>query len=175
MSRRNKVNPDHYTIAGRLAPDDLARERRKQAEHMTGGSRGRQRAPLPPWMANDASADTPNAGDDTEKGQEADAAVKTADDETVEAARPPQAAAKPKSQAAARATRSAKSQPRTTPKRTGKASARKTASRTTVKATPPKRGAAKTAKSAKTARTAKSAKSARTVKTVKKAKKAKKR
>ncbi len=31
MSRHNKVNPAHYTIAGRLTPDDLARERRKQA------------------------------------------------------------------------------------------------------------------------------------------------
>jgi hypothetical protein len=31
MSRKNKVNPDHYKVAGRLAPDDLARERMKQA------------------------------------------------------------------------------------------------------------------------------------------------
>ena len=30
MSRQNKVNPDHYTIAGRLTPDDLARERQRQ-------------------------------------------------------------------------------------------------------------------------------------------------
>jgi hypothetical protein len=30
MSRKNKVNPDHYKVAGRLAPDDLARERMKQ-------------------------------------------------------------------------------------------------------------------------------------------------
>ena len=30
MSRQNKVNPDHYKVAGRLAPDDLARERMKQ-------------------------------------------------------------------------------------------------------------------------------------------------
>lgn len=30
MSGRNKVNPDHYKNAGRLPPDDLARERTKQ-------------------------------------------------------------------------------------------------------------------------------------------------
>jgi hypothetical protein len=30
MSRQNKVNPAHYTIAGRLSPDDLARERLRQ-------------------------------------------------------------------------------------------------------------------------------------------------
>jgi hypothetical protein len=30
MSRRNKVNPDHYKMSGRLTPDDLARERQKQ-------------------------------------------------------------------------------------------------------------------------------------------------
>jgi len=30
MSRLNKVNPDHYTMAGRLPPDDLARERKRQ-------------------------------------------------------------------------------------------------------------------------------------------------
>ena len=30
MSRHNKVNPDHYKIAGRLSSDDLARERHKQ-------------------------------------------------------------------------------------------------------------------------------------------------
>jgi hypothetical protein len=31
MSRKNKVNPDHYKVAGRLTPDDLARERKTQA------------------------------------------------------------------------------------------------------------------------------------------------
>jgi hypothetical protein len=30
MSRKNKVNPDHYKVAGRLTPDDLARERQVQ-------------------------------------------------------------------------------------------------------------------------------------------------
>lgn len=31
MSRQNKVNKDNYTQAGRLTPDDMARERQKQA------------------------------------------------------------------------------------------------------------------------------------------------
>jgi hypothetical protein len=30
MSRKNKVNPAQYKVAGRLSPDDLARERMKQ-------------------------------------------------------------------------------------------------------------------------------------------------
>jgi hypothetical protein len=30
MSRQNKVNPSQYHVAGRLTPDDLARERVKQ-------------------------------------------------------------------------------------------------------------------------------------------------
>ena len=49
MSRKNKVNPDHYKVAGRLAPDDLARERIKQGmakiatdwDERTKGSTGR--------------------------------------------------------------------------------------------------------------------------------------
>jgi hypothetical protein len=30
LSKHNKVNPDHYHQAGRLTPDDWARERMKQ-------------------------------------------------------------------------------------------------------------------------------------------------
>ena len=32
MSRENKVNPGQYTQAGRLTPDDTAREMKKQRE-----------------------------------------------------------------------------------------------------------------------------------------------
>ena len=32
MSRQNKVNPGQYTQAGRLSPDDTAREMKKQHE-----------------------------------------------------------------------------------------------------------------------------------------------
>lgn len=31
MSRLNKVNRDRYTTGGRLTPDEMARERQKQA------------------------------------------------------------------------------------------------------------------------------------------------
>jgi hypothetical protein len=53
MSRSNKVNPDHYTIAGRLSPDDLARERAKQADtRHDGGLRRRGTKSTPPWLAH---------------------------------------------------------------------------------------------------------------------------
>jgi hypothetical protein len=39
MSRKNKVNPDRYTIAGRLSPGDLARERWRQAALSGEGSK----------------------------------------------------------------------------------------------------------------------------------------
>jgi hypothetical protein len=32
MSKQNKVNPSQYHVAGRLTPDDLARERVKQRQ-----------------------------------------------------------------------------------------------------------------------------------------------
>lgn len=39
MSRQNKVNRDNYTQAGRLTPDDMARERQKQTRRRTGSMR----------------------------------------------------------------------------------------------------------------------------------------
>jgi len=32
MSKPNKVNKNHYDQAGRLTPDDMARERKRQSE-----------------------------------------------------------------------------------------------------------------------------------------------
>jgi hypothetical protein len=52
MSRLNKVNPDHYTMAGRLSADDLARERMRQGEARPGRRRRKNKA-MPPWMANE--------------------------------------------------------------------------------------------------------------------------
>ncbi len=57
MSRTNKVNPDHYKVAGRLAPDDLARERMKQG------------------MAKTATDWDERMKGSTGRGKEADAAV----------------------------------------------------------------------------------------------------
>lgn len=58
MSRQNKVNPNHYTQAGRLSADDLAREYQNQRT-ASGGKRGEKAGPR--WMANDAA---PNDADD---------------------------------------------------------------------------------------------------------------
>jgi hypothetical protein len=57
MSGKNKVNPDHYKVAGRLSQDDLARARRSQSEPLFGGTRSRQDNPLPPWMLKEQSAE----------------------------------------------------------------------------------------------------------------------
>jgi hypothetical protein len=59
MSRHNKVNPDHYTIAGRLTPDDLARERHKQGDGRRAASRQK---PAPPWTQTRAATAPARAG-----------------------------------------------------------------------------------------------------------------
>ena len=49
MSRQNKVNKDSYTQAGRLTPDDMAREKQKQRkpdpEALRGGVTNRPPGP----------------------------------------------------------------------------------------------------------------------------------
>ena len=49
MSRKNKVNPDHYKVAGRLSADDLARERMKQSAPKTARAWD-ERPGQPTWM-----------------------------------------------------------------------------------------------------------------------------
>ena len=44
MSRQNKVNPGLYTQAGRLSPDDAARERRKRNISTASKPSGRARS-----------------------------------------------------------------------------------------------------------------------------------
>jgi hypothetical protein len=41
MSKQNKVNKNKYDQAGRLTPDDMARERMRQGE-MTGHAKGKE-------------------------------------------------------------------------------------------------------------------------------------
>ena len=41
MSKHNKVNKSNYDQAGRLTPDEMARERMRQGE-MTGRSKGKE-------------------------------------------------------------------------------------------------------------------------------------
>ena len=38
MSKPNKVNKDHYNQAGRLTPDEMGRERSKQAQARSGAT-----------------------------------------------------------------------------------------------------------------------------------------
>lgn len=42
MSKQNKVNKSNYNQAGRLTPDDLARERQKQSE-VSARAKGKER------------------------------------------------------------------------------------------------------------------------------------
>jgi hypothetical protein len=55
MSRQNKVNKDAYTQAGRLTPDEMAREKQKQRkpdpEAVRGGVTNRAPAPKPKGAA----------------------------------------------------------------------------------------------------------------------------
>jgi hypothetical protein len=48
MSRENKVNPGRYTQAGRLSPDDAARERVAAAQIKPGATQADQPEAPPP-------------------------------------------------------------------------------------------------------------------------------
>jgi hypothetical protein len=51
MSKHNKVNKSNYVQGGRLTPDEMARERKRQAEvssHAKGKERIAARASVPP-------------------------------------------------------------------------------------------------------------------------------
>ena len=51
MSRENRVNPGTYTQAGRLTPDDAARELVKQRQSMSGGrGSGNPKSRTEAWM-----------------------------------------------------------------------------------------------------------------------------
>ena len=45
MSKQNKVNPGTYTQAGRLSPDDTAREAKKQRELVSPDAQAEPRKP----------------------------------------------------------------------------------------------------------------------------------
>jgi hypothetical protein len=99
VSRNNKVNPDHYTMAGRLTADELARQRVRQGQQKLGGpGRSRPQA-MPPWIANEQSGgdqDMPEGMTD-----EATDTVDTAATEPpAETAPPEEAAAMPRRPAA---------------------------------------------------------------------------
>jgi hypothetical protein len=48
MSKQNKVNPGTYTQAGRLSPDDTAREMKKQREMAASGNPDAKAEPRTP-------------------------------------------------------------------------------------------------------------------------------
>ena len=65
MSRKNKVNPDHYKVAGRLSPDDLARERMKQSAPTTARAWD-ERPGQPTWMDGRSAGGGSGPGNDAE-------------------------------------------------------------------------------------------------------------
>jgi hypothetical protein len=65
VSKHNKANKSNYDQAGRLAPDELAREYKKQTQagaHATGKERVSAKAPAP----RDERADTPRRNEPEE-------------------------------------------------------------------------------------------------------------
>jgi hypothetical protein len=57
MSKQNKVNPGQYTQAGRLSPDDVARERGKQDVPPASGRSGSGQKAVPTGISNRESAE----------------------------------------------------------------------------------------------------------------------
>jgi hypothetical protein len=57
MSKRNKVNPGQYTQAGRLSPDDAARERGKQSVPVASERSGSGQKAVPTGISNRESVE----------------------------------------------------------------------------------------------------------------------
>ena len=140
VSRANKVNKDRYTMAGRLTPDDLARERMRQM-HVTG--RASKDKPMPPWMTRPSAPAEPAAAEDVFDANAAQEASEPASSAEPTAAKPPArkaaarkvavkkpAAKKAAAKKAASKKRAAKKSPantaarRASPSRQGRAAAR---------------------------------------------------
>ena len=68
MSRQNKVNPGTYTQAGRLSPDDSAREMTKQREAASPASqdgKAQPRKPAAPRVTEKDKADDEEEPEDS--------------------------------------------------------------------------------------------------------------
>ena len=73
MSKQNKVNPGTYTQAGRLSPDDAARERMKQVDHAsTRQLEGRPHSELKATRSGEAETDPVDDETVTEKDKDAE-------------------------------------------------------------------------------------------------------
>jgi hypothetical protein len=59
MSRKNKVNKDHYTQRGRLTADDLARERAREISVSSARRKFTAGTTKPPEPRRDEPASTP--------------------------------------------------------------------------------------------------------------------
>jgi hypothetical protein len=73
MSKHNKVNPGTYTQAGRLSPDDAARERMKQID--AGSTRpleGRPHSQLKATTSGESETDPADSETDPADAQPAD-------------------------------------------------------------------------------------------------------
>jgi hypothetical protein len=57
MSKRNKVNPGQYTQAGRLSPDDAARERGRQEVSVASERSGSGQKAVPRGIGERESAE----------------------------------------------------------------------------------------------------------------------
>lgn len=69
MSRENRVNPGTYTQAGRLTPDDAAREMVKQRQSLSHShGKGNPKARSEAWM-HQASRERDNTADAVDRSQ----------------------------------------------------------------------------------------------------------
>ena len=70
MSKQNKVNPGMYTQAGRLSPDDSAREMKKQRESVTPADQDDEAQPHKPAAPRVTEEDKTDEEDEPEDSSE---------------------------------------------------------------------------------------------------------
>jgi len=78
MSKHNKVNPGMYTQAGRLSPDDIARERQKQVD---AASTRRMEGKPPSYTKATPSGESAADAADAEPADQSEDQSETEDDE----------------------------------------------------------------------------------------------
>jgi hypothetical protein len=70
MSKQNKVNPGQYTQAGRLSPDDTAREMKKQRESASPTNQDDTAEPYTPAAPRVTEKDKSDEEDEPEDSSE---------------------------------------------------------------------------------------------------------
>lgn len=149
MSRRNKVNPGRYKVAGRLSPDDLGRERRRQQHLPASGEHDVRRPPLPFWQATDPNPPLENVPPRPVADTVRTAKAPSRPGRTRKSARPARAGARSVTAAAKRSTKRAApaARKRSTTKRS--ATKRTATKRSATKGTTTKRATTKRAATSK--------------------------